>query len=211
MVAVPAVFSQTAKDLAKERKEMSRMAEAELNARAVKDARKAARQAAKDGWKVAPGALPLEKQFDRTYKMQYQFDENGFPMFIMGEATSPGQTYDAAKMQANVLAKQILAGQLQTEMTAIIESTVGNQQLGADEAASVTETVMASKDMISQRLGRVIPVVECYRDTRDGKEVRVMIAYNSRMAMEAAKETVKEQLEKKGVELHEQLDELLGF
>ena len=37
------------------------------------------------------------------------------------------------------------------------------------------------------------------------------IAYNSKMALEAAKNTVREQLEKKGEKLHEQLDKVMGF
>lgn len=205
-------FSQDAKDIAKERKEISRLSKSELNAKASKAARKAAKEAVRDGWAVAPGALPLEKQFDKSYNMQYEYDENAFPKYIMGEAMSIGANYDAAKMQALELAKQNLAGQIQTEITAIIENTVANEQMEEEQAASITETVMASKNLISQSIGRVIPVVECYRVKKNKvKEVRVVIAYNSSMAMKAAKEAVRQQLEKKGDKLHEQLDNVLGF
>lgn len=207
-----AASAQSAKDIAKERHEIAKLSKSELNAKATKAARKASKDAKKDGWLVAPGALPLEKQFDRAYGMQYEYDENAFPKYMMGEAMSIGENYDAAKMQALELAKQNLAGQIQTEVTALIENTVANKQLAAEQAASITETVMASKNLISQRIGRVIPVVECYRDKKNkNKEVRLMIAYNSKMAMEAAKETVREQLEQKGQDLHEQLDAVLGF
>ena len=47
---------------------------------------------------------------------------------------SIGGNYDAAKMQALELAKQNLAGQIQTEITALIENTVANKQLSAEEA-----------------------------------------------------------------------------
>ena len=205
-------FSQDAKDIAKERKEISRLSKSELNAKASKAARKAAKEAVRDGWAVAPGALPLEKQFDKSYNMQYEYDENACPKYIMGEAMSIGANYDAAKMQALELAKQNLAGQIQTEITAIIENTVANEQMEEEQAASITETVMASKNIISQSIGRVIPVVECYRVKKNKvKEVRVVIAYNSSMAMKAAKEAVRQQLEKKGDKLHEQLDNVLGF
>lgn len=207
-----AASAQSAKDITKERREIAKLSRSELNAKATKAARKASKEAQKDGWLVAPGALPLEKQFDRAYGMQYEYDENAFPKYLMGEAMSIGENYDAAKMQALELAKQNLAGQIQTEVTALIENTVANKQLAAEQAASITETVMASKNLISQRIGRVIPVVECYRDKKNkNKEVRLMIAYNSKMAMEAAKETVREQLEQKGQKLHEQLDTVLGF
>ncbi|MDE6069433.1 MAG: hypothetical protein K2F92_00935 [Alistipes sp.] len=205
-------WCQDAKDIVKERKEIAKLSKSELNAKAGKAARKAAKDAIREGWIVAPGNLPLEKQFDRAYNMQYEYDENAFPKYLMGEAMSPGANYDAAKMQALELAKQNLAGQIQTEITALVDQTVANEQLSAEQAVSITRTVMASKNLISQKIGRVIPVVECYRVLKNkNKEVRVVIAYNSAMAMNAAKEIVHQQLEQKGDDLHEQLDKALGF
>lgn len=207
-----AVCAQTEKELAKERKATARLSKSELNARAGKAARKAAKTFKNEGWVVAPGHLPLEKQLDKAFNMQYEYDENAFPKYIMGEAMSIGENYDAAKVQALELAKLNLAGQVQTEVTALIESSVANKQLAQEQAASLTETVLASKNLISQSIGRIIPVIECYRTRPNkNKEVRVQIAYNSRMALEAAKNAVREQLEKKGDKLHEQLDKVLGF
>ena len=205
-------FAQTQKEIAKERKEIAKMTKSQVNAKATKDARKAAKAYAKDGWLVTPGTLPLEKQLDKVYQMRYEIDENMFPKYLIGEAMSIGENYDAAKMQALELAKQNLAGQVQTEVTALIENTVANQQLAREEAASITESVLASKNLISQSIGRVIPVVEAYRTKNNkNKEVMVQIAYNSEMAMEAAKKAIRKDLEDKGSKLHEQLDQVLGF
>lgn len=205
-------FAQSAKELAKERKELVKASKAELNEKATKAARKEAKQLKKEGWTTAPGALPLEKQLDRSYLMQYEFDEDMFPKYIMGEAMSIGGNYDAAKMQALELAKQNLAGQIQTEVTALIENTVTNEQLEEEQAQSITRSVMASKNLISQSIGRTIAVMEVYRTLPNkNKEVLVRIAYNSEMAKKAALKAVKEDLEKKGDELHKQLDELLGW
>ena len=133
------------------------------------------------------------------------------PKYLMGEAMSIGENYDAAKTQALELAKQNLAGQIQTEVTALIENTVANQQLEAEQAASITQTVSASKNLISQSLGRVVPVVEAYRiKGNKNKEVLVRIAYSTDSAMQTAKKVIREELEKKGEDLHEQLDKLLG-
>ncbi len=205
-------MAQSAKELAKERKELMKASKAELNEKATKAARKEAKSLKKEGWETAPGALPLEKQLDRSYMMQYEFDENMFPKYLMGEAMSIGGNYDAAKMQALELAKQNLAGQIQTEVTALIENTVGNEQLNEEQAASVTKSVMASKNLISQSIGRTITVMEVYRTLKNkNKEVLVRIAYNSEMAKKAALKAVKEDLEKKGNDLHNQLDNLLGW
>ena len=196
------VQAQGTKEQLKERKELKKLSKAELNEKATKTARKEAKKLAKEGWQTAPGALPLEKQLDKSYLMQQEFDEDMFPKYLMGEAMSIGENYDAAKMQALELAKQNLAGQIQTEVTALIENTVANNQLAAEEAASVTKMVSAAKNLISQRIGRVIPVVEVYRTLPNkNKEVRVYIAYNAKMAKAAAKSAIRENLEKEGDEL----------
>jgi len=205
-----AASAQITKEQAKERKEIYKSSKSQLSEKATKTARKEAKILAKDGWAAAPGALPLEKQLDRSYLMQMEYDENMYPKYLMGEAMSIGENYDAAKMQALELAKQNLAGQIQTEITALIENTVSNKQLAAEQAASITQSVMASKNLISQSIGRTITVIELYRTKQNkNKEVLVRIAYNGDMAKEAAKKAVREDLEKKGDGLHDKLDELL--
>ena len=154
---------------------------------------------------------PLEKQLDKSYSMYYEYEESGLPKYIIGDAMSPGKTYDAAKMQAIELAKTNLAGQIQTEVTALIESTVANEQISQDDAESIARTVQASKNLIVQRLGRTFTVTECYRKLANGTmEVRVTLAYNAKMAIDAAKAVIKAQLEEKGQDLHEQLDAMWG-
>lgn len=108
LVAVSSMNAQDQKQILKERHEIAKLSKKELNSRATKSARKAAKTYVKEGWKVAPGALPLEKQLDRAYGMQYEYDDNAYPRYIMAEAMSIGENYDAAKMQALELAKQTL-------------------------------------------------------------------------------------------------------
>lgn len=204
--------TSTQKEIRKERQEIRKLAKAELKQKVDKSVKKEAKRLVKEGWGVKPGALPLEKQLERSYLMQYEYDENLFPKYIMGEASSIGESYDAARTAALSLAITNLAGQIQTEVTALVENTVANRQLAPEEAASISETVMASKNLISQSIGRTIPVIECYRiNSKKNNEVLVRIAYNAEMAKEAAKKAVREELEKKGNNLHEQLDKVLGF
>ncbi|MCQ2329180.1 MAG: hypothetical protein MJZ93_01365 [Paludibacteraceae bacterium] len=200
------------KEIRKERNEIRKLAKKELDARVSKVVKKEAKRLKKEGWLVKPGALPLEKQLERVYLMQYEYDESLYPKYIMGEASSVGENYDAAKTAATSLAITNLAGQIQTEVTALVENTVGNEQLSAEEAASITKSVMSSKNLISQSIGRVMTVMECYRiNSKNNNEVLVRIAYNGEMAKEAAKKAVRASLEEKGEELHDQLDKVLGF
>lgn len=212
-MAVPCTtLAQTQKELNKERKEVVKQSKKELNAKVSRSTKKEAKRLQKEGWQVAPGALPLEKQLEKAYTMQYEFDESGYPLYIMAEAMSIAESYDGAKEQALELAKENLAGQIQNEVTALVESTVANKQLAAEESATIVETVKASKNLISQSLGRVFPVVEVYRTKANkSKEVLVRLAYNEKMAREAAKRAIKQELEAKGQDLHKQLDTVLGF
>ena len=214
IVVASVSFAETSeqKEIRKERQEIRKLARIELNQKVDRSVKKEAKRLTKEGWSVKPGALPLVKQLERSYLMQYEYDESLFPKYIMGEASSVGENYDAAKTAALSLAITNLAGQIQTEVTALVENTVANRQLSAEEAASITETVQASKNLISQSIGRTIPVIECYRiNSNKNHEVLVRIAYNAEMAKEAAKNAVRDQLETKGNNLHQQLDKALGF
>lgn len=205
-------FAQTPKELAKERKETAKLSKSELNSKATKAARKEAKKMQKEGWTIAPGSLPVDKQLDKSYLMQYEYDENAYPRFIMAEAMSVGENYDGARIQATELAKLNLAGQIQSEITALVESTVASQQLSAEEAATVSKSIIASKNTISQNLGRVIPVVEVYRTLKNkNKEVLVRLAYNFEMAKEVTKKAIRKDLESQGEELHGKLDKLTDW
>ena len=175
-------------------------------------AAKEAKKLEKEGWMIRPGSLPLEQQLLKSYELQSKTDEDLYPLYIMGEATSVGENYDAAKTVAISLALNNLAGQIQTELTALIENTVVNKQLTAEEAVSISETVMTSKSLISQSLGRTMPVMECYRlNSKKNTEVLVRIAYSQKKAKAQALKAVKEEMERKGEKVNEQLDKILGL
>lgn len=205
-------YSQITKEQQAVRKSIYKASKQELNEKATKSARKEAKKLTKEGWRTAPGALPLDKQLDKSYLMQMEYDEDMYPKYMMGEAMSIGENYDAAKMQAIELAKQTLAGQIQTEITALIDNNVANKQLSAEEAESVTQSILAGKNLISQSIGRVITVVEVYHTLKNkNKEVLVRVAYNGQMAKAAAKKAACQELEKRGDDLQKKLDELLGW
>ena len=209
MVASPAVVFAGVRDNESTKVEESQEVMGNTN---EKSAKKEAKRLTKEGWEPSAGAQPLENQLLKSYNMRDETDDMGYPKYIIAEAQSIGQSYDAAKMQALELAKQNLAGQIQTEITSLVESSVSNNQLGGDEAASVVKTISASKNLISQSLGRVVPVMEYYRTLSNGnKEVVVSIAYNTDQAKAAAKRAVQNELQDETGNLHKKLDEILGW
>ena len=199
--------STITQERAKERQEVVETTLSEVNRKASKAALDEAKKLEKEGWQVAPGALPLEKQLDRSYMMQYEFDESLYPKYIMGEAMSVGTNYDGAKMQALELAKQNLAGNIQTEVAALANNSVSNEQLTNEQAATITKTISESKSLIVQSLGRTVIIVEAYRTLNNkNKEVLVRIAYSYEMAMQASQKAIIDELEDEGDALREELD-----
>ena len=101
ITAIP-MMAQNNKDTWKERKELRKMSRDALKEKASKDARKEAKALTKEDWKAAPGALPLERQLDRSYMMQQEFDDDMFPKYLMGEGMSIGENYDGTNDAATV-------------------------------------------------------------------------------------------------------------
>ena len=144
--------------------------------------------------------------------LQYEDDEDGYPLYLVASGNSVAESQSAAKLQSLELAKLELAGIVQTNIVAIIENSVANNQLSREDAASITKTVAASKNIIAQEIGRVITLFEIYREVGDKNiESSVRIGYNSKMAYQTAKKAIKNQLEEKAEELHKKLDKILDF
>ena len=179
---------------------------------AQKSIKKEVRQLKKDGWKVAPGNIAMDLQLSEAYSKALEKDEKGYEKFVSGEAMTVGETYDAALFQATTLAKLDLAAKIETEITELIDTKLGNKQLSQKQAASLAESVAASKNLVSQKLGRVIIPVKMYRDLDNGNvEVRTIVYYSHDMAMDVLKQTLREDLEKKADDLSKQLDKIFGF
>lgn len=203
-------YAQNTKEQRKEREAITKMSDKELKAKVSRDVKKQAKAFKKQGWQVNVGALSLEKQIEKAQRMQYEYNDDNSPKYFMGEMTAKAQSYAAAKAQALAFAKEDLAGMIATEVTALVENTRANEQISATDAASIAKTVQSGKQLIAQRLTNVIPVVEVYR--MDGKlyEVQTRIFYDRNIALQTAKQIVRQELEKDGKQLHKELDEIWG-
>ncbi len=192
-------------------KDANKVASKEMKRKAYKKARKEAKKYRKKGWYTAPGALPMDKQIEKAWELQYLLDENGYPLYIVATGNSVAETQSAAKIQSTELAKLELAGLVQTNVAALIENSIANNQLNAEEAASVTKTVAASKNIIAQEIGRVIVMFEIYKKIDKNVESSIRVGYNNELAMETAKKAIRKKLEEETEILHEKLDRLMDF
>lgn len=206
LLALLLVLITTISTYAQRREQLS-----QIKKKAVKEARKEVKTYMKDGYFVSPGSLPMEKQLENSWVRQYEVDEKGFPLYIVATGNSVANTQTAAKLQATETAKLELAGTISTNVAAIIENSIANQQLSTDDAASISKTVAASKNIIAQELGRVITLFEIYKKIGTNVESNVRLAYNTEMALEIGKKVIKKKLEEETSILHEKLDKLLDF
>lgn len=214
IVASTACFAQDAKEIKKERKTIQKLAKSELNEKASKDARKEAKRLTKEGFVTFPGDLPMAKQLDRSYMMEYEYVQSAsgsiVPKYLVGRGMAEGENYNAAQNSAIEVAKNYVAGLAEIEITSITELTIANRE--AAEATSLAEVVSASKNIVSKRLGEVLPVVTMYKEEKKNKVVvAVRVVYDRNTVLQTYKEVIREELEKKGDKLHEQLDQVLGF
>lgn len=142
------------------------------------------KQLKKDGWKVPIGGLPIEEQLRKAIKLQREEDGNHQQKYVFGNAISGGSFYDAAKMQATELAKAELAGNIATSLTSAVNTIVENKQISQEQAISATEIIRKGASTVSQRLGTTIPLIEMYRERKDGNvEVQIRLAYDKKKAL----------------------------
>ena len=174
-----------------------------------KEARKEAKKLEKEGFKTPVGKLPLAKQLETAWEKQAELDTEGNPYWYIASSRAVGGNQSAAALQATNAAKIDLAGQIQTKVSQLIEAKVANDDMGQEEAASLSSVVASSKSVISATLGRTIPLVEVYK-TLPNKNVEVMvtIGYSMQSANQAAVQAIRKELAAKSEELAKQLDKL---
>lgn len=183
----------------------------EVSSKTSKSVRKDAKKYVKQGYYPAPGGLPIDKQLERAQMKAYETNDKGEPKYLIESGNSVAETQTAAKLQATETAKLSLAGQISTQVAALIENSIANQQLNTEEAASVTKTVAASKNLIAQELGRVIPLVEIYKKIGTNVEANVQLAYDMEAAFDIARKVIRKSLEEETKIAHEKLEGLMKF
>ena len=183
----------------------------DVSSRAIRSARVEAKKYKRAGYYVAPGALLLDKQLERAWLRQYETNDKNEPKYIMATGNSVAESQTAGKLQAMETAKLEIAGQISTQIAALIENSIANQQLNSEEAASVNKTVAASKNLIAQEIGQVLPMVEMYKKIGKNIEVNVRLAYNMATAFDVAKKVIRKSLEEETKIAHEKLEGLMKF
>ena len=97
-------YAQNNKDQRKEREAITKMSDKELKAKVGRDIKKQAKEFKKQGWQVNVGALSLEKQIEKSQRMQYEYNDDNSPKYFMGEMTAKAESYaDCERSSFDVL------------------------------------------------------------------------------------------------------------
>lgn len=171
-----------------------------------------AEQLLNDGWKTTPSALPLERQMDAMCIMQMEYDSKLFPAYVMAEANSVNQDYNAAKNRAVELAKSVLVEKIQSEISLQIDWAIKTELIESKEGEALIKSLKAAKNSIFQSLEDVMMVEDIYRITSSKRfEVRVAIACTADVAKKVVKDAVNADLERNSEKLQKRLDDYFGW
>lgn len=200
MVAAPQASAQkTDKELKKE-----------LKAKADKDSRKTAKQLKKEGWKVQPGKMPIEKQVQAAKYAELDVNEKGEKRFFIGTHQATGGNYSAAKQIADNRARLELAQNISTDIKQKIQEQLANTDYGDGDLVVIDEFVSANTSLISAQLSGVTPVLEIYREGKNNQyEVQVVVKIDADKALKDAKRGLSGGLKEKSEKLAQDLDKLL--
>ena len=181
----------------------------ELRERVNRECTKEAKQLAKDGWKVMPGKLPLERQIQEARYAELDTDEQGGRRFFVGTHQAIGGNYSAAKQICDTRARVEIAQQVGAAVAQQVKDQMSSRNLGDGDLELVDQTLSASTTQVAAKLPGVTPVVEMFRELGGGKyEVRVAVTAPYAATLKAAKEALVTDLKKKTEKLAEEVDKM---
>lgn len=199
-VSMPEAQAQIDKDARKAAKQ-----------KADKDARKEAKKWGKDGYTNVMGKLPLEKQLQRSYTMQYEFDDQGIAKFIFAEGTALAGSAGVASANALNNARVELAGLISAQVANLIKGNMANTQISTEDAQTIDKFVSNSQTFVNADLGVITPVVEAEKKIGKNIERRTVIAYSLDNAKMVANKLIKKELQDDLDANEEDLQKLLGL
>lgn len=204
LVLTSSFFGQTTNNDAKK----------EINKKAIKMARKECRKLLKQGWNVAPGALPMEKLLEQAYLKAELKNDKGTVKYLFSDGNGVAETKINAENQALEFATYSLASQIETNIGALTKMALGNEQLSNSEAASITKVMTNSTKVIAQKLGYMEPVFKIYRvapGNKDNTEVQMRVFYEVEQSMRIVKQYIREELKEELKIQEKQLDKIMGI
>lgn len=180
--------------------------------KADKDARKEAKRMKKEGYINLPGDLPLEKQLQRSFEMQYEFDDSGMNKFLVATGTATSGSGAVAASNAMDNARVELAGLISSQVANLIKTNKASTQLSPEDVETIDKFLSSSQTFVNAELGMINPVVKAERKVNNKViERRVVVGYSFENAKKVAQNLVKKELQEELDANDAELQKLLGL
>lgn len=180
--------------------------------KAVKERTK---QLEKDGYK-SKGAGTISLYIKNAINYEFSTDENGEKTNPMIYTSALDPTFEGAATACRAAARAALAGNIETNVGELVKRSLNSEQISAKSAEGINQIVTAGKQLIAQKVS-MQDVYTFYRevkDERDGKtliEVEFAGMYSNKLAMQKAREYIREQMKDEAEELHKDLDRIFDL
>jgi len=173
----------------------------DASAKAIKPARRGAKQLEKQGYSTFPGVLPLDKQIEKRLRMESEINDEGGKKYYWGSGVGVAEIFDVAYDIAIESAKVALAERLILEIANRISF-----QLNIEDAMKIYNEF---NKQIALEIGTVQPIVQMNKMTGKNFEAIVCIAYEFDKAVEVFKKILQKSLDEETRISEEKLDSLI--
>jgi hypothetical protein len=195
------------------------MTEAQVLKTRQKEYKKALKQRTREMVKQGyspKGAGSVELYIREAINKEFATDENGESKFDVVYTSSVDPTFEGAANACRAAARAALAGNIETRVAELVKRSLNTQQVSMKSAEGINKTVTAGKQLIAQKVSMedTYLLFRELKDERDGKtiiEVNYAGAYSQRLAMEKAREYIREQMKNETEELHKDLDRIFNL
>lgn len=203
MMACTAVFAQSAVEMAKAQRELNEINMKLLNAKPTKDAKKIAKQRAKEGWLVMGSGRSMENQItaDQLLAIEVMADESGNPVrrFLQHSASAVAGTQNAAYATARAACQTEIAAMIETYVAGAMQQKIDNAQSSAITAITVDKFHQRAKSIIDACLRNTLPGLNIYRVLSNNSfEAMVTISFDKKQMAMNLKQQLQKELELEG-------------
>jgi len=177
-----------------------------------KSVRQKTKELTKKGF-YSKGAGSIELYVTKAINKEFELDEHGEQKNTLIYNSSVDPTYIGAVNNCRAAARSALAGNIETRVAELIKRSLNSEQISAKSADAINQTVTAGKQLIAQKIS-LEDISVLYRevkDENDGKtliEVEYACCYSKRLAMQHAKEILRQQMQNETEDLHKDLDKI---
>lgn len=195
------------------------VAESQVLKTRQKEYKKALKQRTKELTKegyTPKGAGSVELYVREAINKEFAIDENGESRFDVVYTSAVDPTFEGAATACRAAARAALAGNIETRVAELVKRSLNSQQVSMRSAEGIYNVVTAGKQLIAQRVSMedTYLLFRELKDERDGKtiiEVNYAGAYSQRLAMQKAREYIREQMKNETEELHRDLDKIFDL